>query len=101
MPAACAVQDRILCHRGMSYRFIAPPLSRFPLPPGEGQGEGGRTRSSGWASLTPALSQWERGQEVSSGALAANSDAQPISGREAPPWEATESRARAVDASEI
>jgi hypothetical protein len=33
------------------------------LPPGEGQGEGGKTCSSGWVTFTPVLSQWEGGQK--------------------------------------
>ena len=33
---------------------------KSPLPPGEGQGEGGKTCPCGGAPLTPALSHWER-----------------------------------------
>jgi hypothetical protein len=45
---------------GIGVRLCAQ--TRLPLPPGEGQGEGGRARRHGEAPLTPALSQWERGK---------------------------------------
>ena len=49
------------------HHFATPLLSCPFLLPGEDQGEGDRVWSSGWASLTPALSQWDRERKASHG----------------------------------
>lgn len=46
-----------------------PQRHLYPLPPGEGQGGGGRARSSGIAPLTPTLSRGERGRDVGNSRL--------------------------------
>jgi acyl transferase domain-containing protein/SAM-dependent methyltransferase/acyl carrier protein len=47
----------------VNQHFAMSSPSLFPLPPGEGQGEGGRTSQYDGNPLTPALSRRERGRQ--------------------------------------
>src|SRR5262245_20374650 len=54
-----------------------PYPRRFPLPPGEGQGKGGREYPYGWAPLSQPSLRGERGREASPGTTASSSAASP------------------------
>jgi hypothetical protein len=69
---------------GTPQSAATPSQRRFPLPPGEGKGEGGKACPYSLASLTPALSQRERAQNASPGTTAQHADAYPVTREVAP-----------------